>query len=92
MRLGNSKTRQVHDVTLNLGAETAMLVASLSTSSQDEQMAKQLAISYASYGLTQDRSADSAEVRLEAELIPRLEDAAVAKPEWRPLATYYFKR
>ena len=92
MRLGNSKTHQVRHVTLSLGAETAMLVSSLSSSSQNEGMAKAIATSYASYGFTREKGADSAEVRLEVELMPRLKDAATGKREWRRIATYYFKR
>ena len=71
---------------------TSLLVASLSSGTQDARLAREVAASYASYGLTHFKWADSAEVRLEVEMLPRLSRAATDRPEWLPLSTYYFKR
>ncbi|MFI5385941.1 MAG: hypothetical protein ACHQ50_07455 [Fimbriimonadales bacterium] len=92
MRLGSTVTRETRDVSINLGSETAMLVSSLSSTTQEQPMAKTVAASYASYGFTRNPWADSAEVQLEVELMPRLSEATTRKAEWVTMSRFYFRR
>lgn len=92
MRLGNTNTRSVRNATMRLGPEAELLVSSLSSSTQNDSMAKAVAGTFASYGFTQNQDMDAAEVRIEAELMPPIMFATQRKPEWVALKTYYFKR
>ncbi len=92
MRLGEAATGIVRDVKIDLGPETSLLVSSLSSTSQNSEVAKTIAASFASYGFTRDRMADSAEVTIEVEIMAPLSEATSRKSEWVTLTKFLFKR
>ncbi len=92
MRLGESATGIVRDVKIDLGPESSLLVSSLSSSSQNSNVAKTIAASFASYGFTRDTNADSAEVTIEVEIMSPLSEATMRKAEWVTFTKFHFKR
>jgi hypothetical protein len=91
-RVGSSRTKEVKDVEIKLGAEAEMLISSLSNQAQEDDGAKAIAKSFALYALRKHPKFDYADVRIQAEWTPPIAEAKTRKPAWETVQEFYFTK
>lgn len=91
-RVGSLADGSVRPVEFRFGPESQLLVGSLSSSAQDDEGARAIATSVASYSLSRTPESDSVEVSILAEDLPLLRDATKERSKWQLVKTYLFKR